>query len=163
MGLATAVGLCWRKLAASIPGFTPVAGKNVIHVGVRDHSDDERRLFAESGVTVIEAEAINRLGVVKALEPAVTKLSAQVSRIYLHFDLDVLDPAQYPANEFVPPDGLTVEQVVQSIEMIGKRIRIEASAIASFDPVYDKTGMTLHAGKQIIEAVVGMVMGGAKV
>ena len=162
MGLATAVGLCWKKLAASIPGFTPIDGKNVIHVGVRDYSEDERQLFAGSGVAVIEAEAINRLGVSKAFESSLQKLRTSVERIYLHFDLDVLDPEKYPANEFSPPDGLTVEQVVDSVEIIGSRFEIAACGIASFDPKCDKADMTLHAGQQIMEAVLRMVMGDAK-
>lgn len=163
MGLATAVGLCWKKLAASIPGFTPIAGKNVIHVGVRDYSEDERRLFAGSGVAVIEAEAIKRLGVSDAFESSLRKLRSSVERIYLHFDLDVLDPEQYPANEFSPPDGLTVEQVVESIEMIGSRFEIAACGIASFDPKCDDRDATLHAGERIMEAVLRMVMVDAKV
>ncbi len=148
------MGLCWGKLAASIPGFKPVAGKNVIHVGVRDYSEDERRLFAGSGVTVIEAEAINRIGVSNAFESSLRKLRTYVKRIYLHFDLDVMDPGQYPANEFSPSDGLLVEQVVESVEMIGSQFEIAACGIASYDPSYDDGGATLRAGEQIMEAVL---------
>jgi len=163
MGLATAAGLCWRKLAASIPGFTPIAGKNVIHVGVRDYSEDERQSFAESGVIVIDAEAIKRSGIEHALESPLDNLRTSVDKIYLHFDLDVLDPEQYPANEFSPCDGLSVEQAVESIEMIGSRFEIAACGIASFDPKCDKADTTLHAGQQIMEAVLRMVMGDEKV
>ncbi len=163
MGLATAIGLCWKKLAASIPGFTSVAGKNAIHVGVRDYSEDERQLFAESGVTVIEADTINRLGVTNAFESPLKKLRTYAEKVYIHFDLDVLDPERYPANEFSPPGGLSVEQVVESIEMIGSRFEIAACGIASFDPKCDKADTTLHAGQQIMEAVLRMVMGDAKV
>lgn len=158
MGLATAVGLCWRRLAESIPGFTPVAGKNVVHIGVRDYSEDERRLFAESGITVIETEAIKLSGVEDALESPLDKLRADVERIYLHFDLDVLDAAQFPANEFSTPGGLTLEQVLRSIEMIGSRFKIEACGMASFDPKCDREDATLYAGQRIIEAVLRMII-----
>ena len=36
MCLATAVGLCWKALARSIPGFKQISGTNVIHCGSRD-------------------------------------------------------------------------------------------------------------------------------
>jgi arginase len=155
MGLATAVGLCWKKLAASIPGFAPLEGKNVIHIGVRDYSEDERRLFSQSGVAVLEAETIRREGVVETLNAAIRDIGSRIQRVYLHFDLDVLDPQEWPANEFAPADGLTVEQIVKSIELLGSNFNIVACGIASFDPTIDQASKTLPAGVQIIETVLG--------
>jgi arginase len=155
MGLATAVGLCWKKLAASIPGFTPVEGKNVIHIGIRDYSEDERRLFRQSGVAVLKAKTIRREGVGEPLNTAIRTMRPRIQRVYLHFDLDVLDPQNWPANEFAPSEGLTVEQVIKIIEVIGSTFSVTACGIASFDPTYDPQGKTLEAGMQIIEAVMG--------
>jgi len=36
MALAIATGRCWTGLAATVPGFTPVAEENVVLVGARD-------------------------------------------------------------------------------------------------------------------------------
>ncbi|HYO90867.1 MAG TPA: arginase family protein, partial [Pyrinomonadaceae bacterium] len=36
MGMAIATGHCWRKLAATIPDFSPLPNSSVIHVGGRD-------------------------------------------------------------------------------------------------------------------------------
>lgn len=154
MGLATAVGLCWKTLASSIPGFSPVAGTDVIHVGARDFSSDEKQLFDRSGVKVITAEAIKQTGLRAALDKALEALRTRVERIYLHFDLDVLDPEVAQANEFAPPNGLTVEQVEQAIVMIGERFKICASTIASYDPRFDEEGQTMRAGTRIIKTVL---------
>lgn len=155
MGLATAVGLCWKNLASSIPGFSPVSGANVIHLGSRDFSSEEKMLFDQAGVKVITAEAIKQVGLESTLETALDMLQSRVHRIYLHFDLDVLDPELAPANEFAPPDGLTIEQVEQAIGLIGDRFKICASAVASYDPRFDKGGQIMSSGIRIIKAVLG--------
>lgn len=156
MGLATIAGLCWKGLAASIAGFHSISGRNIIHVGARDFSAEEKELFDLAGVAVVGAETIRRSGLREALESPFEVLRARVGRIYLHFDLDVLDPEETPANEFAPPDGLTVEQVEESIQMIGERFGICACGIASYDPRCDDQNKTLEAGVTIIKRVLEM-------
>ena len=156
MGLATAAGLCWRKMAASIPNFIPIPGRDILHVGGRDFYPEEKALFEQSGGTIIGAEAIRRSGVQAALESALNALRSRVSRIYLHFDLDVLDPEVTPANEFAAPNGLSVEQIQEAIQLIGERFTICASGIASYDPQYDK-GAVLEAGITIMKNILAHV------
>lgn len=157
-GLATAAGLCWKKMAASIPNFKPVSGTNILHVGGRDFYPEERALFEHSGGTIVGSDVIKRSSVRQALEPALEALAKCVSRIYLHFDLDVLDPAGAPANEFAAPDGLTVAQVEEAIRMISERFTICAGGIASYDPRYDKKDEVLDAGITIMKSILTSVM-----
>jgi arginase len=157
MGLATAVGLCWKTLASSIPGFRPVPGANVIHVGSRDVSSDEMCLFDQSGVKVITAENIEQNGLSALLDTALEALLPRVDSVYLHFDLDVLDPEVACANEFAPPNGLTIEQVEEAIELIGNKCKVSASGLAAYDPRFDEDGRTLQAGTRIIKTVLKTV------
>jgi arginase len=154
MGLATAVGLCWKALAFSIPGFAPVPGPNVIHVGSRDFSSDEAALFDQAGVQVLTARDIERGGLRVTFGPALAALRARADRLYLHFDLDVLDPEVAKANEFAPPDGLTVEQVEEAVALAGASFSICAGAVASYDPRFDEDGRAAGAGTRIIRAVL---------
>jgi len=160
MGLATAAGLCWRKMAASIPNFSPIPGGHIVHVGGRDFYPEERALFEESGGTIVGAEAIRRVGMAGALAPALEALKCRVPRIYLHFDLDVLDPAGAPANEFAAPDGITVAQIQEAMRVIGERFTICAGGVASYDPRYDRGDEVLEAGMQIIKGILKVVMSG---
>jgi arginase len=154
MGLATAAGLCWGKMAASIPNFSPIPGRNILHVGGRDFYPEEKALFERSGGTIVGAETIRGSSMSAALEPALEALRSRVARIYLHFDLDVLDPGRAPANEFAAPDGLTVSQVQEAIRMIGERFTVCASGIASYDPQCDKKDEVLRAGVTIMKSVL---------
>lgn len=157
MGLATAAGLCWKKMAASIPNFSPVAGKNIVHVGGRDFYPEERAQFEQSGGTIVGAETIRLYGMRAALEPVLQSLETRVPRIYLHFDLDVLDPVNAPANEFAAPDGLALAQVEEAVRMIAARFTVCAGGIASFDPRYDREDEVLKAGLAIIKSILTSV------
>ena len=42
-------------------------------------------------------------------------LNERVDAVYLHIDLDVLDPALAPANHYNQPDGLTPAEVAEAI------------------------------------------------
>ena len=160
MGLATAAGLCWKKMSASIPNFKPISGKNILHVGGRDFYPEERALFEQAGGTIVGSDVIGRSSMRQALEPALEVLGKRVSRIYLHFDLDVLDPGAAPANEFAAPDGLTLAQVEEAIGMIGRRFTICAGAIASYDPLYDRKDEVLDAGVTIMKSILTSVRQG---
>lgn len=154
MGLATAAGLCWKKMAASIPNFRPVPGGNILHVGGRDFYPEEKALFEASGGTIVGAESIRRSGMAEALEPALKSLRTRAPRIYLHFDLDVLDPAGAPANEFAAPGGITVAQVQEAVQLIGERFTICAGGVASYDPRYDRKDEVLAAGITIVRSML---------
>jgi arginase len=115
-------------------------------------------LFEDSGGTIVGSEAIRRSSVRETLEPILEALGSRVSRIYLHFDLDVLDPEVAPANEFAAPDGLTVAQIEEAIRMIGERFTICAGGIASYDPRYDKQDEVLNAGVRIMKSILTSVL-----
>jgi arginase len=158
MGLATAAGLCWEKMAASIPDFKPISGRNILHIGGRAFHPEEQELFETSGGNIVPARVIRETSMREALEPSLKDLASRVTRIYLHFDLDVLDPTIAPANEFAAPDGLTLAQVQEAIQMIGERFTICASGIASYDPQYDKKDKILTSGIEIMKSILATVM-----
>lgn len=155
MGLAIVAGLCWKKLASSILNFNPIAGKNILRDGGHDFDEDERPLFKQSGVTVVNAAEINETGVREALQSAIEKFKSNVAEAHLHIDLDVLNPKETPANSYVTEEGgLGVRQVIEAIEFIKENLKITSATIASFDPRYDLQGKTLQAGLILIRKIL---------
>lgn len=152
MGLAVAAGCCWRRLAAQIPHFQPVPSSQIIHLGARDLETEEEQAMRAAGVQIIPARDLNGQNLATALLPALDRLRETVQTVYVHLDLDVLDPTSYPANHFVsPPTGLNPQTVKQIIEMVKARLKIGALGIASYDPSFDPDQKTLHAGIEMIE------------
>jgi len=156
MGIAMATGRCWRTMANRIPGFHPVTEENIVLVGAREFDPEEIESYKRSDITIVGAESVRQNGIRAALEPALATLLTRVQKIYLHIDLDVLDPQEAMANGFAPPDGLFVDHVEEAILMLKERFTICAGAIASYDPKYDGEGKTFRAGVKFMEIMVAI-------
>src|SRR5438105_2001173 len=151
MALAVATGRCFRPMAGSVPGFTPVAEQDAFLVGSRDVDPAEREALADSQVGWVKVGEIRERGGRAALEPVLRRMSAR--QIHLHVDLDVHDPALAPANQFAPPDGLTPAEVQDSVRAIAGARPICSASFAAYDPAVDRSGACLEAGLQLIELV----------
>ena len=145
MGLAIAVGHCWEAMAAGVPGFKPVAEENMVLAGAREIDAAEKTRLSASEVMVAGANGIRQEGL-RVFEEALEGLRARVERVYVHLDLDVLDPEEAGrANEFAPKDGLSAGELEAASEMVRDRFAIAAAGIASYDPICDGNGRVLQA------------------
>jgi arginase len=154
MGMAMATGHCWRALTAQIPGFVPLADERVIYVGVRDVGAAEQQNLDQSKLIVIQAEHIHERGMVAALAPALTQLPIDTQRVYIHLDLDVLDPSIAPANAYAAADGLLVDDVRSAIQLLRERYIIAAAGVASYDPSFDSQHQLSYAAFQLVQDIV---------
>jgi len=98
----------------------PISPEQVVLAGVRDLDPDERKLLERSGATVIGASVLETLvGVKNALDGA---------PVYVHVDVDVLDPegapVQDPVGGGLAPDKLydLLEAVVEDSELVGLEV-----------------------------------------
>lgn len=161
MGLAVAVGHCWRNMAEGVPGFSPVAERSVVLAGARDVQPAEEERLAASEVTAVDADRIVREGP-RALADPLDAMGAGVDRVYVHLDLDVLDPARVgQANAFATQGGLDVEELLTALGMVSGRFDVAAVGIASYDPAFDADGRVLGAALACVEALTPRATPGA--
>ncbi len=160
MGLAVAVGHCWRKMAEGVPGFSPVAEESVVLAGARDVQAAEVERLAASGVTAVEADRIGREGL-QDFAAALDSLTPRVGRVYVHLDLDVLDPARVgKANGFATEGGLDVGELLAALGMVRGRFDVVAAGLASYDPSFDADGRVLDAALACAEALTSPATSG---
>ena len=153
MGLAILNGQCWHMLAGTIPGFRPVPADNLLHVGGR-LSFIERNLLNRQGVPYVESAQIKAVGADAALQDALHHLKHSANRVYLHLDLDVLTLNAGQANEFARPDGLSVGQLEEAIQLLKQHFTICGCGIASYDPASDENGAIAEAIQHLVPQVV---------
>lgn len=98
----------------------PLPAERVVLAGIRDLDPGERELLEKSPATVIGASAIETLVAAKnALDGA---------PVFVHLDLDVLDPEHFPAAVPAPgglhPDKLydLVDSVLEDSELVGLEV-----------------------------------------
>ncbi len=150
MGLATVAGLCWKNLAASVAGFAPLPGESILHVGSRDVSEDELANMRQVGVQVCTASEIRSNGVSASLPKHLRELAERVANVYVHVDLDVLDPSDVHANSFSPPGGLSVEMVGEMLRSLKASFQIAALSMASYDPIWDPENRAAGAVSRLL-------------
>jgi arginase len=151
MTLAVVVGDCgqdvWSKL-----NWRPVAPQRVALVGVRSLSPaQEARRLQQSAVRVVRW----RDGLPEAdLDTALDRLRAGVEGVYVHLDLDALDPAIGSGVVDPPvPGGLSEQQLVELLGKLGDRFAVLAATIATYTPSKDN-GSTLSAACTAIRALI---------
>jgi arginase len=143
--LAIITGRCWKQLSVSIPGFQPVADERVCLVGTRDVDSLEGRLIAESNVDVIEPGKIR-----SELPRTLNSIGLHVERMYVHLDLDVLDPEVAAANKLAVAGGLAIEDVEYALSLIARIFRIAGVTLSAYDPDVDTDGAAAAAAIRLI-------------
>ena len=88
------------------------------------------------------------------LDAALERLSATARDIYLHLDLDALDPEEGRANSYAVSGGFSLDQMVAAIRAVRRRFRVRAAAITAFDPAADSSGRACRAGLRLMQTLV---------
>jgi arginase len=152
MPLAVLTGRGHRGLRGRIGGEIVPEG-HVLHIGARDLDPEEGENLHRSEILVVPAAAMRETGIAASLRPALEQLAAQVDGVYLHLDIDVLDPAFAPAVNFPTPDGLTLDALEETLRLVSGTLPLRAASLTAYDPTRDVDGTTLHTGLQAMQLI----------
>jgi arginase len=139
MSLAIATGHCHPEWMPK-----PVPEENVVLAATRDFDALEAVRLRASKIEIV---AVDGFG------DALDRLAARVDSIYLHVDLDVLDPQISPGVNFAAPGGISAEQLYYAVRRVLATRKLAAAAITNFNPARDQDRKTL----QIARALVGIL------
>ena len=153
MVLAMLIGDCWTAAAADVAGFEPVPESHIVTIGLRDLDTAEEVRLDASEIRRVEVETIRTAGASVALADSLTALAAKVDSVYLHIDLDVLDPEVAQINPYQAPNGLTVEEILDIVSAIADHLPLRAAALTAFDPQRDESGAGGEAALKIASAL----------
>jgi arginase family enzyme len=72
--------------------------------------------------------------------------------VYLHLDLDALDPQLAPGLVDEPvPGGLSLPQVEEVVRAVAARFQLRAVALTTYNPECDQEEKTLRIGLRLID------------
>ncbi len=131
MGLALLLGDGWREARRTVEGLQPIPAESAVLVGARDIDPTEEPRLAASALVRADADT---------LAPALDALSSRVDAVYVHVDLDVLDPSVARVNAYAPDGGLTADELEQALAAISTRFEVAAAAMTAYDPSVDPEG-----------------------
>jgi arginase len=126
--LAGLAGPVWREAAGLA---APIPTDRIILAGTRELDDRERELLRSTEVRVVHAgelHADNRFAGV------VEWLAGRCGLLYLHVDLDVLDPRFVPSASTPSADGLSIEEAVAAMTTVLRTGKVAAVTVSSLNP-----------------------------
>jgi arginase len=159
MPLAVVLGSCWSTLAGSVPGFVPLPGQAVVHLGGRAFDLTERAAMTACGVSLIDADAM-RSGNGRGLtDAALNRLARETSKIHVHLDLDVIDRADGIVSEHAVGGGPSIEDLEAALRTLGDVGHVASMTICSYDPAFDADGRAAAVGVRLLR-VMAPALGG---
>jgi len=153
--LATLCGRAWAGVSRRLEGFTPMLEERVVLLGARALDDAEREMLASSKVAWLSTQQVRDEA--SALPAALDALASRADRLYLHLDLDVIDPGELRANLYACDGGLTVDEVAAAIAAAGERLEIAAVSLTAYDASADAGHRGPAVAAHLLAAVLGAI------
>jgi arginase len=126
--LAGLAGPLWRQEAGLV---APVPTERILLVGTRELDEKEEELLRATEVRVLRASELREPA---RLVDATERLAKRSAVIYLHVDLDVLDPRFVPSASTPSAEGLTIEELVAVVKTVLRTGQVAAVTLSSLNP-----------------------------
>jgi arginase len=157
MDLALATGR-GEPILTAWPGVAGplVADADAVQIGERDAAQSYRDIEA-TAIARISVQAVQAQGVAAAVARATARLAErELTRAWLHIDLDVLDQSVMPAVDSPGTPGLAYRELIELVRGLAATRRIAGIDVAIYDPDLDPSGA--HAAA-IVEALAAALRG----
>jgi arginase len=156
MPVAVSAGLALDRLRRESHLDPAIATEHIVMVAVRDTDPEEQELIEEHQLAMISTQDVRNVS--DALHAEMARLSAEVDLIYVHIDMDVLDPREVQGHGLTVPDGPTSEELAAALEEMFKYPRVAGLGIAS-TPAYelDPGELSRQAAYRLIQGALAGV------
>jgi arginase len=153
MPVAIAAGRCLTRMRLK-SGLEPALPERyIVEGGVRDVDPLEQELLDRSDIEHITVEDIRARS--ENLHHQMKRLSSLTDVIYIHVDMDVLDPREVPGHPLTVPDGPTSQALGAAIAEMFKYEKAAAFGVASTPwGDRDKDGISRQAAYNLILGAV---------
>jgi arginase len=125
-----------------------ISDEHIVVYGIR-----EPDLIAESDIQVYDKEQMIQTGIAHSAKEGLSKLASSKLPLWLHFDVDVIDPSLVPVL-FPSSDGLTFEQTQDFLIQTLSAGYFLGMSVACYHPNIDAAG---KAGRRIVAVISNAV------
>jgi arginase len=150
MPVAMATGMCLHRLRRQAGLDPPIAPRDVVMVCVRAIDPLERELIDNAGIEIVAVADIQ--GDCHQLQAAMKRLSKAVDLIYVHFDVDALDPSELAQLRLTEPNGPKATELASALTAIMTYPKAVAFGVSDINPERDVDG-------QIIRSAIAVIRG----
>jgi arginase len=157
MPVAIATGRALKNLRLDATLDPPLRDEDVVMAGVRLTDPLEQDLLDHSKIQQLSVDDIRRI--TPTVWRQLDRLSSQVDKLYIHIDMDVLDPREVSTHVNKVAGGPSSEELAKLLEQIFARYPNAAAVGFATLPPTDPGGLSIAAlNRMIIGAVSGVRM-----
>jgi len=149
MPVAIAAGQCLTRMRLKTGLEPAVPTRHIVEVCVRDTDPLEQELLDRSDIQQLTLEDVRTRSA--NLHAAMKQLSEATDVIYIHVDMDGLDPREVPGHPLTVPGGPTSIELAAALTEMFKYEKVAAFGVAS-TPYgdKDKAGLSRQAAYNLI-------------
>ena len=152
MPVAVATGRALQRMRLDAHLDPPLADRFVVMGGVRLTDPLEQELLDKSEIQQVSVDDLRRM--TPAVFAQLDRLNKLTDKIYIHIDMDVLDPREVMGHGNKVPNGPSSEQLARLFEEIFKRYpKASAIGFATIPPT-DEGGLSIAALNRMIEGAI---------
>jgi arginase len=152
MPVAVATGRALQRMRIDAHLNPPLADEQVVMAAVRLVDPLEQDLLNQSKIEQVSVDDVRNM--TPAVFAQLDRLSKITDKIYIHIDMDVLDPKEVMGHGNKVPNGPSSEQLARLFEEIFKRYpKASAIGFATIPPT-DEGGLSIAALNRMIEGAV---------
>jgi len=152
MPVAVSAGMALDRLRRESGLEPPVPTDHIVMGAVRDLDPLERELLERSDVQHLSTEDLRDPD---AVGRQIERLARTSDVIYVHVDMDVLDPAEVPGHPLTVAGGPTSHELADAIAVMFREPKVAALGIAStpYDE-RDPDGVSLRAAYNLVDGAL---------
>ncbi len=153
MPVAIAAGHALHNVRKTTGLAEPLPMSDIVWGGVRDLDPLEADRFTEYEVQQFSVQDVRELSA--NLKKQMDDLADRVDVVYVHIDMDVLDPAEVPGHSLAVADGPSSKDLAAAMTMMFENPKTVALGIAS-TPSFslDPDGVSRQAALNLIEGAI---------
>ncbi len=153
MPVAVAAGHALHNIRKTTGLAEPLPMTHIVWGGVRDLDPLEADRFDQYEAQQFSVQDIRELSA--NLKKQVNDLADRVDAIYVHIDMDVLDPAEVPGHDLAVTDGPSSKDLAAALALMFENPKTAALGIAS-TPSFnlDPDGVSRQAALNLIEGAI---------
>ena len=153
MPVAIASGQCLTRMRIKTGLEPAIPTRHIVEMCVRDTDPLEQELLDRSEIQQLTLEDVRTRSL--NLHREMKRLSETTDLIYIHVDMDGLDPREVPGHPLTVPNGPTSAELAAALTEMFKYEKVAAFGVAStpFDD-RDKTGISRQAAYNLILGAV---------
>ncbi len=142
MPLAMQVGRGEQTMPEEV-GLLNLAEERILLMDARDLDPAEK-------TALLESEIVRLTSVEDLIRHPLPELP-----IYLHIDVDIIDPSEAPAMNYLAPGGPSVDELQEAFRYLARTGDVRAVSMSSWNPELDRDGRTREVCMSLLNTLLG--------